>query len=59
MIDNKENVYSFIQDFTKKHGYTPTSYLIAEELYLPHEKVSSIIDALKAEGSIKIHRPLS
>lgn len=59
MIDSREKILSFVEEFTKKYGYTPTSYQIANELYLPYDKVSFIVDGLRVEGKIQIHRPLN
>lgn len=59
MIENKDRILSYMNEFTEKYGYTPTVYQIANELYLPHDKVSSIVSVLRAEGSIQIHRPCS
>lgn len=58
MNDNKEKILFYINEFTKRHGYTPTTYQVSNELFLPHDKVSSIVEVLRAEGSIQIHRPL-
>lgn len=58
MNDNKDKVLFYIKEFTKRHGYTPTTYQVSNELYMPQDKVSSIAEALKAEGAIQIHRPL-
>lgn len=58
MTDNRDVILSYVEEFTKKHGYTPTAYQIAEELFLPYDKVSLLVDGLRAEGRIKIHRPL-
>lgn len=59
MNDNKDKVLFYIKEFTKRHGYTPTTYQVSNELYMPQDKVSSIVEALKAEGTIQIHRPLT
>lgn len=58
MDDSKDKILFYIKEFTKRHGYTPTTYQVSNELLLPHDKVSSIIEVLCAEGSIQIHRPL-
>ena len=58
MNDNKDKVLFYIKEFTKRHGYTPTTYQVSNELYMPQDKVSSIVEALKAEGAIQIHRLL-
>lgn len=57
MFDYRDKILSYIEEFTKKYGYTPTIYQIRNELYLPQDKVVSIVNALKAEGKITIHRP--
>ena len=59
MNDNKDKVLFYIKEFTKRHGYTPTTYQVSNELYLPQDTVSSIVEALQAEGAIQIHRPLT
>jgi hypothetical protein len=57
--NNRDRVLSYTEEFSKKYGYTPTTFQISNELYIPHDKVSSIIEALRAEGAIQISRPLS
>lgn len=59
MNSNRDRVLLYIEDFTKKHGYTPTTYQIANELYMSHDKVSSIMEVLRDDGTIQINRPLS
>ena len=56
MNDNKDKVLFYIKEFTNRHGYTPTTYQVSNELYMPQDKVSSIVEALKAEGAIQIDR---
>ncbi len=59
MNNNRDRVLLYTEEFRKKHGYTPTIFQISNELYIPHDKVSSIIEVLRADGSIQISRPLS
>lgn len=59
MNNNRDRVLLYTEEFRKKHGYTPTTFQISNELYIPHDKVSSIIEVLRADGSIQISRPLS
>lgn len=59
MNNNRDRVLSYTEEFSKKYGYTPTTFQISNELYIPHDKVSSILEALRAEGAIQISRPLS
>lgn len=59
MNDTRDKILYYIKEFTKRHEYTPTTYQISNELFLPLDKVVAIIEALKAEGTIKIHRPLT
>ena len=59
MNNNRDRVLSYTEEFSKKYGYTPTTFQISNELYIPHDKVSSIIEALRAEGALQISRPLS
>ena len=35
MNDNKDKVLFYIKEFTKRHGYTPTTYQVSNELYMP------------------------
>lgn len=58
MSDNKDRILYFVKEFTKRYGYTPTMYQISNELFLPHDKVSAIVGALRSEGAIQFHRPL-
>lgn len=58
MNDNRDRVLYYTNEFIKRHGYTPTTYQIANELFMPRDKVSAIVEALRAEGTIQIHRPL-
>ena len=58
MNNNRDRVLLFTEEFTKKHGYTPTTYQISNELYIPHEKVFSIMEDLRADRKIQINRPL-
>lgn len=59
MNNNRDRVLLYIEKFMTKHGYTPTTYQISNELYIPHDKVSSIMEALRTDGTIQINRPLS
>ena len=52
MNNNRDRVLLYTEEFRKKHGYTPTIFQISNELYIPHDKVSSIIEVLRADGSI-------
>lgn len=54
MNNNRDRVLSYTEEFSKKYGYTPTTFQISNELYIPHDKVSSIIEALEPEGAIQI-----
>ena len=58
MNDTRDTILFYIKEFTKRHGYTPTTFQIANELFMQHYKVATIIEALRAEGAIRIHRPL-
>ena len=58
MNNNRDRVLLYTEEFTKKHGYTQTTCQISNELYIPHDKVSSIMEALRADGTIRINRPL-
>lgn len=59
MNDSRDRVLFYINEFTKRYGYTPTTYQVSNELFLPKEQVCLIVEALKSEGAIQIHRPLS
>lgn len=59
MNSNRDRILLYIEDFAKKHGYTPTTYQISNELFIPHDKVSSIMEVLRDDGTIQINRPLS
>lgn len=59
MNDSRDKVLFYINEFTRRHGYTPTTYQVSNELFMPHDRVSSIIEALRSEGTIQIHRPLT
>ena len=38
MNDNKDKVLFYIKEFTKRHGYTPTTYQVSNELYMPQKQ---------------------
>lgn len=59
MNHSRDRVLLYTEEFERKHGYTPTNYQISNELYLPVDKVASIISVLAEEGVIRICRPLS
>lgn len=58
MNDNRERILDYIKEFTGRYGYTPTTYQVSNELFLPQDKVAVIVEALRAEGEIQFHRPL-
>lgn len=49
---NLECVYSFIADFVKSHGYSPTLREIADGCYLGRSTVVRYLDKLEAKGRI-------
>lgn len=58
MKDNKDRVLYYIKEFTERYGYTPTAYQVSNELFMPYDQAAVILEALRAEGEIRYHRPL-